>query len=188
MPRETTSSITYRLKVPNFFTLPEYDGTSLEINSPSFEFANATWCFRFKPLENRNTNTKDRIKKFDIYLVRLHFKTRVQTIFHRVILLDADDKESDYEYDGHVFEEVEQEEKCLTNLNHVEPLYDRLTFIIHLFVSTEMDVQINRKGIREDIEMNADLISVTTDRGKQTFIFFAQNGISEQHEPLSDWK
>lgn len=197
MPRKTTSSVTYRLKVPIFFTQPEYDGTSFEINSPCFEFADATWCFRCTPQED--TDIEDWIKFFDIYLVRLHFKIRVQTVFSRLILLDADDKEYHCDYDGHVFYEIEGEKYCLYNLDNEEPFYDRrdtLTFIIDLFVSTEMDVQMNRKGsnndeqeatgIREHIEMYADLLSVSTDRSKQTFEFFLKT--YSNSSPLNELK
>lgn len=196
MPRKTTSSVTYRLKVPNFSSQPEYHGTSFEINSPCFEFANATWCFRCEPNED---TIKDWIKYFHIYLVRLHFKTRLQTVFSRLILLDADDMEYDYDYDGHAFNEIEGEKYCLYNLDNVDSFYDRrdtLTFIIDLFVSTEMDVQINRKGsnndeqeatgIREHIEMYADLLSVSTDRGKQTFEFFLKT--YSDFSPLNELK
>lgn len=180
MPRKITSSVTYRLKVPNFFTLPEYDDTSFEIDSPCFEFANATWCFRVKLQAERNRDIDDGIKEIYIYLVRLHFKMRVQTIFSRLILLNAEDKEYDFDIYGQVFKETEGETHYTAMLNNVNRSYDRrdtLTLIIDLFVSNEMDIQINRKASNNDeqdatetpeqIEMYADLLSVTTDKGKQ---------------------
>lgn len=164
------SSVAYTLKIPNFFTLPEYDDTDFKVDSPSFEFADGTWCFRFMDEKWKNR------KEFAVYMVRLNSEISEKKILHHIMLLDADNDIYDGDGDVFCFAENKLFEEALfmwrfSNDKRSCDMRDSLTLKIHLLYI-------------EPSKVDDDHISVTTDSGKQILnILFVcvLNVISEKH-------
>lgn len=148
---KTISSIFFTLKVPNFFTLPEYDSGSFDIRSPTFEFANATWCFRFEDREKKKKEAKDWVKKFDVDIIRLHPKNQQHALLFNITLF-TNGKKYDSECSACFLPEEEKVSLLVTfaETNSFDDRRDILTLAIHL-VSGESLVE-------EE--------TITTDRGK----------------------
>lgn len=174
------SSVAYTLKVPNFFTLPEYDDTDFKLDSPSFEFADATWCFRFvnretkkikreevegeiptKELDSINEGWKVR-KGFAVYMVRLNSKITEQTILNHIWLLDADNEIYDKDGDCTCFNEERQSvEVYMWSFGTAKPSYDRRGSLTLMVLLLHIDSS----------KVDEDPVSVTTDTSKQVFNF-----------------
>lgn len=159
-PRKVISSAVYTLKLQNFLTLAESDSTYFQYDdrstdSPSFEFANNTWCFRI--MDEPMIETGNPIKEFNVFLIRLNFETREQIIFYETTLLDPDDNiYHEFAWAG----VADDGGDFLVHLTYEEFSYDRrdnLTLIINLFHI-------------ESTEVGADQVPVPTDRGKQALI------------------
>lgn len=157
-PRKITSSADHTLKVPNFFTLPEYDGIPFHLESPSFDFAYATWCFQFQSRDRELTAAGDSIKSFAIYMKRLNFEIPRQLISYTVILLNADDERYKSLSDSDVFDGTD-DRNLMWVPNNEKSSYDTrdtLTLMIHLFDAESKEVDAGQAPIR-------------TDRSKQIF-------------------
>ena len=163
-PRKVISSVSYSLNVPNFFILPEYDGTSFELDSPSFEFVNTTWHFRFESREKEETMTGDSIKLFSVQMIRLNLEETRQRIFYEIALLGVDDEICVDYGDVCVFGDEEEEIDLLILSNEGLPndRRDTLTLIVHLICIESVDVdvdQVSDKGkLRYKIDMGTRLI------------------------------
>lgn len=159
-PRNIPSSADYTLKVPNFFTLPEYDGIQFGLESTSFDFANASWCFQCQSRERVMREAGDGIKSFAIYMKRLNFKIPRQLISYTVILLNAHDERYKSLSDSDVFDENDERNLMWVPDNEKSSYdtRDSLTLVIHLFDA-------------ESTGVNAGQAPITMDRSKQNSIF-----------------
>ena len=158
IPKKKVFSVKYMLKTPNFFTLPEYDGTWYAVNSPSFEFADATWRIEFEPRHTMKTITdeNDCMKRFAVNMVRLSSEISHHAIFYQITLLDADDKPYREFNDANIY--YRNLDPILTWVfENKNPSYDRrdtLTLTIQLFCV-------------ESVLVDDDQNSLTANRGKQ---------------------
>lgn len=160
VPRKIVSSVFYNLKVPNFFILPEYDGTFFKLDSPTFEFANATWCFRFESRRKLKSDTGDSIKTFAASMERVNSEIQEHIMFYGIFILDADDKTYGGNCDAYLFKE-NNEEHIMMTFDNEKPSYDKrdtLTVIIYL-------VYMEFPGGVPDQEP----LTTTMDKGKKTF-------------------
>ena len=150
-PRKVISSVSYSLNVPNFFILPEYDGTNFELDSPSFEFVNTTWHFRFVSKEKGERDAGDVIKYFFVQLIRLDLKETRQRIFCDIALLGVDNEicfenSSIYGYDDEN-DYVNIDLLCLYKHKLPNDRCETLTLTVHLICLESTDVdQVSERG------------------------------------------
>ena len=143
------------LKIPNYFTLTEYEDALFDMKSPSFQFANATWCFRFQPNMKKVTDNGGIVMEFLIKIVRLNFELPEQRLFYLIILLDAKDEEYQRLCDNDNFTN-EINEHIMIFANNEKPFCDKrdtLTLTVNLF---HLDVK----------EIGKDQVTLTSERGK----------------------
>lgn len=151
------------LNIPNFFILPEYDGTGFDMKSPSFVYANATWRLKFI----RDIHEANDDRSFDVYLLKMNSKIGEEATICTIDLLDADgeiyrsrnraflleeednvDDDDDDDYDA----------LFIGEFNNEKPSYDRrdtMTLIIHLISA-------------ESFKVVTDQLPLTTNAGKKT--------------------
>lgn len=165
--RKVISSDVYTLKVPNFFTLPEYDDDDFELDSPPFEFANATWRFRCESRGKEEAEPGVWIKNFAICLLRLNSAVPQHIVFCGIILLDANDKEYDGCNHTCAFEEDYQEDVLFIFRNE-SPSYDirlTLTLMINLISVERLALYPGKERLMTDKGEE----TVISDKGNLTF-------------------
>lgn len=151
--RKTSPSVFCTLKLPNFFTRPEYQGIPFVIKSTPFEFADANWQFKFYPDEE----TQD-CKSFIVLLVRLNSEIPLQKLIYQITLLDGNDEHySDFSH-VYIFDK-NNAAKAIVSFNNKNPSYDtrdNLTLVIEMF-----GCELTKEDTTNE--------PFTTERGKQIF-------------------
>lgn len=161
--KKVISSDVYTLKVPNFFTLPEYDNIDFELNSAPFEFADAIWRFRCKSREKEYREAGDGIKKFAVCLQRLDPEIPTNVVFYGIVLLDANDKEYDGCNNTYIFQK-DYNEVILKNFEDSCPVFDRrntLTLMIYLICVQRLALYPGEEGLITDNSQEP----ITSDKG-----------------------
>lgn len=155
LSQKVISSVFCRLKIPNFFTLPEYDNGVFNIETPSFEFANETWRFRFSSQKRH-----ERYKSFSVHVIReTSSELPFYMILYSVTLLDAVDEDYMWQNDTCIFHHGRKNFCLGLPFDNRRPGYDKrdiMTLFIHLVPDGS-------------VELDAYAISSSTGRGKQTY-------------------
>lgn len=157
-PGKVVSSVVYNINAPNFFITQNYNATPFKLQSEYFKFADSMWYFEFESGCRERLYTGEWITDFILSLVRINFQKTKLRILCKIELLDADDKEYEVLTLIHDFKE-DRESVTIGFFDNRKPSCDMrytLTFIIDLF-----HVELT--------EVDADQVSLTTDRGKQAF-------------------